>query len=458
MVDRGRVINDSDCDRVVFLAVLSQDDPREGDTLSRRPPALSRFAHGGAHLFGYWAGTVLLAITALASIPALITADGLASWSGFAIGQAAGGVAAAAVNLGLSVSGPGEIASTSDSARRGLLLRSITVRAVILIPATVIAAGIAGAVAPTVAVIAWVGVLQQSVNGMSDRWYLVGMARPAAVFLWDAIPRTLANVAAVAAVYLAGAGLLEAAAILVLGTGVAWLATTIASLRMTRGVQAQTVTVRAFLKRQTSGLWVNVSESTLVAAPVLLIGAFVPSALADYAFYDKVYRQGTSAMAPVAQVLQPWSARRTGRAQWRRIEAAIGVGGTVALLTTIIGALLGAPVLTLLAAGEVRPGLLEAVLISAAIGLWVLRMISVRSGLIPLGDGRFVRYSSMTGMIVSLLLIVGGAHVFGADGALAGIAVGVFLQCVAYLWRLLVLRSRSRRMGWRTSHRSGDSE
>lgn len=435
-----------------------QDDPTEGDILSQRPRSFSRFARGGAHLFGYWAGTVLLAITSLASIPALITADGLASWSGFAIGQAAGGVAAAAVNLGLRVSGPTEVASTSDAARRGLLLRSITVRVVILVPATVIAASVAGAVAPTVAVIAWLGVLQQSVNGMSDRWYLVGMAKPVAVFLWDAVPRTLANLAAVAAVYLADAGLLEAAAILFLGTAVAWLATTLASLRMTSGVHAAPMTVRDFLRGQTSGLWVNVSESTLVAAPVLLIGALVPSALADYAFYDKVYRQGTSAMAPVAQVLQPWSARRSGRAQWRRIEAAIGVGVTVVFLSTIFGALLGVPVLTLLAGGEVKPGLLEAVLISAAVGLWVLRMISVRSGLIPLGDGRFVGYSSMTGLVVSLLLIVGGAHFAGADGALAGIAIGVFLQCVAYLCRLVALRARSRRTGWSTSRRSDDTE
>ena len=410
--------------------------------MSRRAMSLAGAARGGGHLLGYLSGTVLLALTSLAAIPALISADGLANWSGFALGQAAGSIAAATINLGLRVSGPSEVAASKDPARRGLLVQSIRFRLIIVAPVSAIATIIGALIAPDVLVFVLLGVVQQAANGLSDRWYLVGMSRPFTVFTTDALPRTLANVAAVLAVYLLGAGLTEAAVLMCVGTLVSSASTSFASLRLTRGVAPDIPRMSTFLRGQMAGLWVNVTESGLLAAPMLLIGVVAPSALAQYAFYDKIYRQGTSGLTPISQVLQPWAARRTGAARWRRIMISLGIGLVVASLSAMLGAVVGVPILQVLAAGEVDPGWVTTTLLFTAVGLWVLRMIAVRSGLIPLRDSRFVGISSTVGLVVGLILTVGGAYLLGADGAVTGIALGAALQCVVLCGRLVILRLR----------------
>lgn len=408
----------------------------------RHATSLATAARGGRHLLGYLSGTILLALTSLLAIPALISADGLENWSGFALGQAAGSIAAATINLGLRVSGPSEVAATRDPERRGLLVQSIRVRLVVVLPVVAIATLVAALIAPGLLLFVLLGVVQQASNGLSDRWYLVGMSRPFTVFMTDALPRTLANILAVLAVYLLGAGLAEAAILMCVGTIASSAMTSVASLGLTSGVKPQIPKLGAFVRGQMAGLWVNLTESGLLAAPMLLIGILAPGALAQYAFYDKVYRQGTSGLTPISQVLQPWSARRTGAARWRRITISIGIGFVVVLMSAALGATIGVPILRLLAAGEVDPGWSTTTLLATAVGLWVMRMIAVRSGLMPLRDSRFVGISSTVGLAISLLLTVGGAYAYGSDGAVAGIAVGAVLQCAVLCARLEILRRR----------------
>lgn len=414
-------------------------------TVLRRVSTWRRLARGAKQFSTYFLGTALLAAASLAVIPALVTAEGIGPWSAFALGQSIGAVAGVAVNFGLNYAGPSVVASSEGPVKRGYLASALSIQAALLVPVFGVVILLTLIWAPTsLAMLVLIGSLQQGLSGISVSWYLIGQSRPWAVFLADITPRVVSSVVAILLVYRAGANLLIAGVAMTLGVATVAILTAVLALRDTHGVAAQRPPWRDFITSQAAASWATILDTATRAAPIVLVSWLVPSVFAAFAFFDKVYRQGVTALAPVVQVLQPWVARAKGQHWWSRVWVSHGVAGALVLAAVMVSALVGVPVLTALAAGEVDVTETQAILLAAAIAMWTIPLVSMRAVLLPRGESRFIAYAGTASSIAGVGLVVVGAYLFGIVGALTGVLFGIALLACVYLARVVGLSRRER--------------
>lgn len=354
-------------------------------------------------------------LTNVISIPILIAAVGADRWSGIAVGQAVGAVGTLLVQCGWAVTGPAEVAMADAPTRGRIYAESVWVRLAVLPFASagcIFVMWLAGhlQLAPVIASIATAAL------GMSPAWYLVGVARPTALFFYETVPRGVATVGG-AVLCLIGLPLVFFPAALLLAT----LLTLGVSLRlvpMGHFREALGGIGRSTLRSQLPGLGMSSVSALYKYLPVVVASALVSqSGVTAYAMADKLLKLASAGTRPLTQVLQGWvPAARSDREWSRRRSIARKVNLTAAALCAVCFGALCRPAGDVLSHGEVRMPWLMSWCLGGALGL---ALASSTTGLIffvALGIKRQLVTGAFIGATVFLLSVFPAARFLGARG------------------------------------------
>jgi hypothetical protein len=187
--------------------------------------------------------------------------------------------------------------------------------------------------------------------------------------------------------------------------------------------------------RQRHFLAAQASSMAYINAPVSLLAATAPTAVAQFAAVDRLTRLGLTGLVPLTQGLQGWF---PGRARWderasRRVIAAHAGVGLVAgaclagLLPTGVSILLQGTVEVSQASAGLAGVIVLLVLLNRALGSVILAYLE---------RGRSIMWSAVAGSSVALV----GVPLLGNTGPVGALTAVVLAEAVVLSGQLLSLR------------------
>ena len=364
-------------------------------------------------------------ITPFLFLPLLARIAGVDAWLAIAVGQSVGGFLALFVALGYNTIGPTIVALAAPPDRAALLVNSVRARVAVVLPAIVVAAGLAALIAPASNRIdAALMSVAMVLTGLSSAWYMIGLGRAGLIVLYEILPRTAATVVAALVLLLAGQViwypvLLIAAA--VVGTA-GFLARTV---RLGDLRRSQAGGIRAAFRSNRSALATEVAAGAYnsLAVTFVSVTASVGQAAA-YVSGDKLYRMGQYSSSALGNALQGWVVEHD-RSQFvsraRRallLHSALGLAGLLAFALVgswLSGLLFGRAV----AIDEVTALGFGVAALGISLGTALGRVI-----LVGLGAYRQFLTSVLIGALVGVPAILALSVQFGAAGGAWGLALG----------------------------------
>lgn len=380
-------------------------------------------------------------ITPFLFLPILARVAGADAWVAIAVGQSVGGFAALGISLGYNTIGPAMVALAADDERPALLARSLRARGAVWLPAMLVAAAVAGLVAPASHRLeAVLMAVAMSLTGLASSWYMIGLGRAGLIAVYEIAPRIVATLAAVPLLVLLGQvvwypALLVIASLVSVG-GFA------ARSRVGRALITRTPgELRAVLREHRSAVTTEVAAGAYNALAVTFVSAVAPAArAAEYISGDKLYRIGQYSVSALGNALQGWVVEEN-RAHFtyrvRRsfvLHLALGLAGLAAF------SLIGSPLTALLFGEAVAIDELTAIGFGVATLFIALGTTLGRITLVGLGLRREFMISVLTGAALGVPAVLLLASGFGAAGGAWGLAVGEFasVACQSFF----VLRNR----------------
>ncbi len=406
-------------------------------------------------LAGYALNTFLLGASGLVLIPALIFASGPLGWSFVAIGQSFGIIAAVFIGYGWALTGPATIAGMDIRLQVSEFRRSIIARCLIGIPSVAVGLLLLWLAFPDSLSVSAVSLLATALSGLSSNWFYVALARPYALLCTETLPRTVATVTASTLLYL-GSDVLTALVLQCCGMVFSVLCALLFTAALRRSADGLlpegndslgVVAIGESLREQSNGMLSSLVSVVYMSAPIMIVGFLAPAALPAFALADKIQKQFMSAVAPVVSVAQGWVPTGVGKPEVvRRSQKAFVGAGLLSIAACLGTGLVGPPLWTLLAGGqiEVNPALILS--LSALCGAILWERLIGRACLVPLGGSGALVIASSVGSLVGVLSVVVLVSRLGASGGLIGVLVGLLITTGLEIlsWRKLV-RGRGRR-------------
>lgn len=388
--------------------------------------ALRTVSTGLYRVFGFGASMLLLAVASLMLVPALIEAGGSRTWGSIAVGQSLGSVAAVVVSLGWAVSGPAAIARADAATRRREFTEAVVAQLVASLPTLAAATTLAAVLGAPARGLAALAAASMALIGFTSNWYYVGTADPWRLFATETVPRVLGSLLGVV-VLRRGAdvavGLVCQMLGIAVGVAVSWFVVHWSTRSAAGALDRRSL--RSVLANQRHGVTTAVVSSAYGAAPVLIVSVVNPAALPVYALVDKLQRQVYVGATPLVAVFQGWVASAAPSAIRRRITAAhLAV---LALVITAGTALVGLGDLLFgwLGANQVVVPATTIALTALWFALNLQESVASRVALVPLGRLDFVARATAIGTAAGLSAVAVLASVWGANGALIGICIGL---------------------------------
>jgi hypothetical protein len=254
-----------------------------------------------------FAGVPFLALLApFIFLPVLSRLAGVDAWVAIALGQSVGGLAALIAGVGYATLAPPVVARADGDERRRILATSIHIRLPVWAVASVVAAAVAGMLAPhTARVEAVLMAIAMSLAALAPTWYWIGVGRVRPVILLEVLPRMAAAVLATGILLLGGPvtwyPLLLIAAMLVAPL---WVYPRYAAGSLGRVDRGE---MSAVWRRHPPALVAETAAGIYNVLAVGLVTAVAPvSEAARFVSGDKAYRIGQYAVSALGNALQGW--------------------------------------------------------------------------------------------------------------------------------------------------------
>lgn len=380
-------------------------------------------------------------ITPFLFLPILARVAGADAWVAIAVGQSVGGFAALGISLGYNTIGPAMVALAAVDERPALLARSLRARGSVWLPAMLVAAVVAGLVAPTSHRLeAVLMAVAMSLTGLASSWYMIGLGRAGLIAVYEIAPRIVATLAAVPLLLLLGQ-VVWYPALLVIASLVS-VGAFAARSRVGRALVTRTPgELRAVLREHRSAVTTEVAAGAYNALAVTFVSAMAPAArAAEYISGDKLYRIGQYSVSALGNALQGWVVEENREHFAHRVRRsfvlhlALGLAGLAAFW------LIGSPLTALLFGEAVAIDELTAIGFGVATLFIALGTTLGRITLVGLGLRREFMISVLTGAALGVPAVLLLASGFGAAGGAWGLAVGEFasVACQSFF----VLRNR----------------
>lgn len=387
---------------------------------------------------GYGISIVLSAVVTLITIPVLIGRVGPLAWAGLAVGQAVGTGAAVVIGFGWGTTGPVDVARANGTDRRRIYEESLRARILIAGPVLAIAVIVAHVVSPAVRAESDVNAFGYGLTGLLAGWYFSGVARPYLFLLYDTFPRVLGAAVGVAVVW-AGAPLMAFPVLQSIGVigGVMLTTRHILGRRVSVLARVRWRHSVAILRGQSHGMVLAFASAGYAALPLAIVAVLVPAAAPAYALMDKLLRFATTGYAPIVQFLQGWVPGGSVQKTRDRIRLAFGGGAVMTAVGGVLFVSLTPAASRALSHGQVDP---EGGLVWGFAAVLVCMVLSQIAGLVCLlsmDKAKQVALYTAVGVAVGLPVVVLGAVLAGAVGAVWMVAVGEGVMLVLQVRLLL---------------------
>lgn len=396
---------------------------------------MTRAARMPWRLFWYFAPTGLNGIVAVGSIPILILAIGEFRWAQVALGQSIGLIGAVVISLGWPVTGPAEIARSDAESRYGILVRSLIARLLLILP---VAFCMLGAAAIIPGAWNWLFLWTSAASallGLASSWFYLGLDRPIALFVIDALTRGLSVCGGLALALLYKDGIFYPGGLafgLVLSVVFTILYARKGATPAKCGFDLRSILIT--LRSQREGLGFNVMYVILCSLALPLTSFVGNQAFILFAVIDKVQKQFVTIMLPIAQIV-------VGRMS-RNLASGFdtGVSANKSLRQIYISGLLifgfsiicGPLVTNILSVGTVRMDFFTGLAFSVLVALAFMTQSIPVAVLAPLNRLRYAIVGSLAGICV----MVPGVLWFGQELSILGILISVdfaYGSCLIFL-------------------------
>ncbi|PKI92049.1 hypothetical protein CW368_04170 [Actinomycetales bacterium SN12] len=387
-----------------------------------------------SRLSGFTISVGVVTLLGVVSMPLLIAALGTSTWGTLALIQTVAQFGGILVAFGWGATGAATVAGIESVGRQRFYRTSLRARALlyllVLPPVAVLLAVLTrGEIA-----IAILGAAVYLLPNLGATWYFTGEGRPLRLLLCDTLPTVVGAVAGIVGalitgelwVYLVGQGIGYAAAVVIDAAVV---------LRGALTDRVSVIPLRAAISDQVHAVSATLVSGLYVTLPMIAVQAFIPGLQPMYAMADRLFKYASIAFLPIQQFFQSWvpdaggDLRRRARVATR---AAVSIG---AIAGVLIGAL--SPWASdLLSLGEnVVPWGVSVPLGVAFVGIATAAVVGYAC-LVVVGRVRALAASTLVGALVGAPLIL----LFAILGSVPAVAwsVAVSELCVAgyQVWAL----------------------
>lgn len=374
-------------------------------------------------LAGFAGLPMISLVTPLLVLPVVGRVAGSAGWASLASGESIGTLAGIVIAYGWNVAGPPRVAATADPGTRiRLYHESLVVRGVLAVACVPVIALLCllvaadGYLLPTVLM-----GLSGAVVGLSFSWFSVGAGDPRSIAVFEAVPRVAAAMVAALLVLLTR----ELALYPLLAIGASLGGVVVFSRRVLRGADLPRLGRRdvwSLLVRDRALAAIDVAGGAYGAVPVPLVSAQSPVADASaYASADKLYKFGMYVPITLGNALQSWTVEGGVGELARRLRFALRAHVLVGVLGWAVFALAGPPVSALLFGPAVEAHRIVCFWLGASFLLASTRTSLTRHVLVPAGRIRVVFASTVVGALVGIPLIALLTSALGAVGGALGV-------------------------------------
>lgn len=375
--------------------------------------------------FGFVVVPIISLFTPLLVLPILARTATLDEFASIALGQSVGMTLALAVSWGWTVTGPADLARAPEDERLGLWLDSVRMRAIAFAALVVPTVAIAYVVDPARDVLSPAMAVALLLAGFSPAWYGIGQGQPSIVILYDALPRTIGN--------LAGVFLAVVFDHLYLYAGVLALTTIVPVVVLHRRLVRELggrripgprpVTMRSnFAPTMTeliAGLY-SMGSTALVAGSVSS-----SQSIAVFSGGERFARAGAAGIVVTSSVLTAWVAEAKGAVFRRRVGVSLAVHTVLGVVGALGLGLLGPAASELLLGEDLRMSTAT----GFAFGLfylgWSIETVTSRHVLAARRRTTSLLVSTIIGSAVGCVAIVIGGQQWGTTGAASGLAIGI---------------------------------
>lgn len=385
-------------------------------------------------LSGFTISVIIVTLVGVVSIPVLIDALGDGTWGILLVIQSVTQIGGIVVSFGWGATGAASVASMTADERTGFYRSSLRIRAVLYLITLPLVFVILGILTRGLWLESLLGALVYLLPSVGAAWYFIGTGSPSRLIRFDTLPIVGGAVLGIIAAVVTG----ELWAYLV-GQGLGYLVgVSLSALVILRGAPTGPAPVpwRDALMAQRHAVLATLTSSLYVTLPIVAVQIFLPAAVPVYGLADRLFRYASVAFQPVQQFFQSWVPER-GADLAARCRSATWAAAGIATLGGIAIAVLSPFVSLLLSSFQIQvPFSLSIPLGVAFIGIGVAAVVGYAC-LVVLGRVSALAVSTLVGALVGAPLIL----LFAALGSLPMVAWSVAASelCVAG-YQLLVLR------------------
>ncbi|MHA7987252.1 polysaccharide biosynthesis protein [Rathayibacter sp. CAU 1779] len=365
---------------------------------------------------------------------------GATEWGSLTVVQATSQLVGILVAFGWGATGPSIVASTAAALRPQLYLESLVARGYLFVVGLATGSVILAFLTRGDIGVAVLGSFAYLLPFLGANWYFVGEARPWRLFLFDSVPTLAGTLAGLAAAALTRS-LIAYLALQALGSLIAVFLDAVIVLRGSGAVlegRAAPRAVASSLAGQRHAVTSALTSGLYVNLPLLSIQVFLPSFVPTYALADRFFRYANVAFSPIQQFLQGWVPERGERASYRRMNIAVLGGACFGVVGGLLIATLTQPVAGLLSGGEIVVPFSLSVPLGFAFLFVATSAVIGYACLVPIGRARSLAGSTVVGALVGAPLIV----VFAALHQPVLVAWSVALsEAVVATYQFAVLRA-----------------
>ncbi|MFB6610134.1 lipopolysaccharide biosynthesis protein [Agromyces sp. NPDC056379] len=380
-------------------------------------------------------------ILGVLSLPLLNDALGSEAWGRLVLVQTVGQMAGILVAYGWGATGAAMVAGTAPERRHALFSDSLRIRAVLYLVTVPLAALLLFLLFRGDPLTAVLGAVVYLLPYLGGTWYFTGESRPLRLFLCDTLPTMCGTILGVALAYLGGEVWFFLA-----GQGLGFLvAVIIDAVVILRGApQRETPPARFLiaLQEQRHAVTATATSGLYVSLPMIAVQIFIPHLQPLYAIADRLFRYASIAFLPIQQYFQSWVPASAADLP-RRARLATLAGAIIGVFAGAAIAFLSPWASLWLTSGNLQVPLELSIPLGVAfIGIGTSAVVGYAC-LVAIGKVRALAVSTLVGALVGAPLIL----VFAAAGSvpLVAWAVAVSELCVAGYQVTALLRALKER-------------
>ncbi|WP_338565775.1 hypothetical protein [Microbacterium paraoxydans] len=391
-------------------------------------------------LSGFTVSVGVVTLIGIISIPLLTASLGKTTWGTLALIQTVSQFGGILVAFGWGATGAATVAGIPIEGRQAFYRTSLRARALLYLLVFPVIAVILALLIRGDVLVSVLGAAVYLLPNLGAAWYFTGEGKPLRLLLCDTLPTVLGAV-----VGIVGAVLTGELWVYLVAQGLGFVgAVVIDAVTVLRGSSASPhprVPLRVVLGGQRHAVSATLVSGLYVTLPMVAVQAFLPALQPMYAVADRLFKYASIALLPIQQFFQGWVP--DPEADYRhRARIAAGAAVVIGIIGGACIAVLSPWASTILSVGAITvPWEVSLPLGIAFIGIATAAIVGYAC-LVVVGRVRALAVSTLIGALVGAPLIL----LFAAAGSAPAVAwaVAVSELCVAG-YQVLVLRAELRR-------------